>query len=58
MTIILDIHAYFIDVAAKTSAGVTCQNWKCNDISRAVFLCLCFEFSRCRNKVKKNYLET
>ena len=38
-------------------AGVTCQNRKCNNISRAVFLCLCFEYSRCRNKVEKNYLE-
>ena len=40
-----------------TNAGVTCQNRKCNDISRAVFLCLWFEFSRCRSKVEKNYLE-
>ncbi len=27
-------------------AGVTCQNWKCNDISRAVFIYLCSIFSR------------
>ena len=38
----------------ETYAGVTCQNRKCNDISRTVFLCLCFEFSRCRNKVENN----
>ena len=43
--------------AMTFNAGVTCQNRKCNDISCAVFSCLCFEFSRCRNKVEKNYLQ-